>query len=133
MEDYMEDVYFVCGDCALDDCDDCCYDEIELVVPVKNNGRRRTGRRYRRRMTAKHNDDLMAIIMLGKYNPNAGYVEFGLVDGVLQPVGNHIKYVGHSRRKKFYKRYSNKLIRNSKCSYLGGQYKKEFDMDWNVL
>lgn len=110
----------------------CCEDAYVDKPRKRKKGKRKTGMEYRRAMAIKHRDDLMWIINHCGYNPMAGYVDWDWVDGKWQPVGKYIKYPKNSNAQRYWKRYSNKIVRRSKEVYRGNQYRKCFDYWWTL-
>ena len=97
-------------------------------------GYRKTGRCYRRVMR-RHKDRRLRKIILGDnwYNPYRGYIDYGFVDGVWQPTGNHVKYLKNSNRQRYLKKVSNRRVR--RCSDIpakGNRYRRVFDY-WSNL
>lgn len=88
--------------------------------------KKRNGKAYRRYMDFKHKDKRMRIIELHKFCYNMGYIDWGWKDDQWQQTGKYIKYPKNSNRQKFYKRYSNKVIRRVKNGLHGNQYRKYF-------
>lgn len=97
-----------------------------------SGSKRKTGRVYRREMKIKHRKELMQIIRNCGYNPSVGYTDWDWADGVWQPVGTHIKYPKNSNPQKYWKRHSNKILRQRKEIYRGNQYRKCFDYRWTL-
>lgn len=87
---------------------------------------------YRRAMEIKHKRDLLRIISYSGYKPHIGYIDWGRVNGVWQPVGKHIKYPKNSNAQRYWKRHSNKIIRRRNETYRGNQYRKCFDYWWTL-
>ncbi len=108
----------------------CCEDAYVDKPRKKKNGKRKTGMEYRRDMAVKKRDNLLKIINSTRYNPNVGYVDWDLVDGVWQQTGKYIKYPKNSNAQRYWKRHSNKIVRHSKDTYKGNQYRKCFDYWW---
>lgn len=109
-----------------------CEDAFEGKPRAKKKGRRKTGTEYRRAMAVKKRDDLLKIINSTGYNPNIGYVDWDWVDGVWQQTGKYIKYPKNSNAQRYWKRYSNKIVRHSKDIHKGNQYRKCFDYWWTL-
>lgn len=61
------------------------------------------GKAYRRDMEAKKDRRLRKIITKCRCTPSVGYIEREWVDGVLQPVGDHIRYPKNSNIQKYLK------------------------------
>lgn len=87
---------------------------------------------YRRKMKKKKDKQRLKIVTEYGYHPSAGYVDYDFVDGELKQVGKYIKYPGSSRRQKFYKKYSNRLVRRSYVQSKGNGYRKNFDYKWEI-
>lgn len=92
----------------------------------------RHGSAYRREMTRLKEKRLRQIITTCGYNPSAGYIDYDYVDGVWQPVGKYIKYPKSSKRQKFYKKYSNRIVRRSSLPTKGNGYRRHFDYWWEI-
>jgi len=121
--DKVQTEFFISGFCS-----DAFEDE-----PQKSHYKpRRSGRAYRRLMDRHKKERLMKIITYG-YHPEAGYVDWDWVDGVLQPVGNHIKYPKSSNRQVYWKNQSNRKVRRYKGSIpKGNAYRKHFEYTYTV-
>ena len=100
---------------------------------MQNTTIRKTGRAYRRAMRRKHNNDRKRIILRKKYDPRPGHLDWKRVDGVWQPVGNHIKYPKNSRIQRFWKGRSNRIVRKTTEIYKGNQYRKCSEYAWMLF
>lgn len=109
-----------------------CEDAHEYPKPAKKVGKRKTGRAYRRAMN-RHKDNRLRKILTYGYHPEAGYVDWDWVDGVFQPVGNHIKYPKNSNRQVYWKTHSNRVVRRYR-GYLpkGNGYRKLFEYMYTI-
>lgn len=98
----------------------------------KVEGKRRTGRAYRRKMRRKHirkrcNRHRFTRVYMAPC-PNWGYV-----DGEYVMIGSHIDYPQNSKAKTFFKRVSNKKVRRHKGILPKGNcYRKVFDYWWTL-
>ena len=101
-------------------------------MEADKSGKRRTGRAYRRKMERRHRKELRWIILNCGYRPNIGHIDWAWVDGVWEPVGNHIKYPRDSKAQHYWKRHSNKIIRRRKEAGQGSWYRKCFDYRWTL-
>lgn len=119
-----EGKFYVCGFC----------DDAFITYPEeKKSGRRKTGRAYRRRKAKQKDDRLRSIIASGGYKPMIGFIDYGLVDGVWQEVGNHIKYPRNSNYQRYLKQQSNKRVRRYKAEIpKGNSYRKLFEYWWEL-
>lgn len=110
-------------------CEDAFYD----FPPRKKKGKRKTGAAYRRAMKIQKNNRLIRILNSTRYNPHAGYVDWGWVDGVWQQVGTYVKYPRNSNKQRFGKRCTNRAVRrgavvgSGKCGY-----RRCYDYWWNL-
>ena len=98
-------------------CDDafCQKDDFERT------GKRKTGKAYRRKMRVKKRNDLMRAI------------EGCYVRDIWHRKGAYIVYPKNSKAKKYYRNYSNRLIRRGKVVGAGkGGYRRCFDYKWEV-
>ena len=76
---------------------------------------------------------LMKIMTYG-YNPAAGYTDWDWVNGVFQPVGNHIQYPRSSNRQVYWKNQSNRKVRRYKGSIpKGNSYRKHFEYVYTIF
>ncbi len=89
------------------------------------------GRAYRRSMAEKKEDRRIKIVTTYGYLPRAGYIQCGWVDGVWEPIGNHIKYPKNSNRQKYLKRQSRRLVRRSEPFSNGNSYRKCLEYQWH--
>lgn len=115
-----------CKNFAFGDCGDAFIKAISTkgIRPLPDLKMRT---RLRRENRKKKKDKRMKIIGLDRYNPCAGYVEYGYVNGEWSPVGTYIKYPRRlNKRKHYIKRQANKAARR-KCLSNGGGYKKVYD------
>lgn len=85
------------------------------------------GYAYRRTMKAKKD---RKILIDCRYTPHAGYVEYGWVDGVWQPVREYIQYPKNSNMQKYLKRQSNRKVRRSEAVPNGNSYRKCMEYRW---
>lgn len=92
---------------------------------------RQTGIAYRRRMKRQKRNRLMKIINRGGY-PAAGYIDYDFIDGKAVQTGKYIKYPKNSNQQKFFKRYSNSVVRRKELPIKGNGYRKCFDYRWSV-
>ena len=106
-----------------------CEDAFEESPCWRDEGQRRTGRAYRRAMTAKRKKDLMTIVG-SHYKPHVGWVDWDWIDGVWQQTGQYVKFPSSSRKERWLKKYCNRRVRRSKGSYRGGEYKKLSEYWW---
>lgn len=98
-------------------CDDafCQKDDFERIV------KRKTGKAYRRKMRVKKRNDLMRAI------------EGCYVRDIWHRKGAYIVYPKNSKAKKYYRNYSNRLVRRGKIGGAGkGGYRRCFDYKWEV-
>lgn len=114
--------FYCCGYCG-----DAFYDNRSRG----NHGKRKTGRAYRRDATTKKRNALIGKIKSA--NVRNAWVKYGWKDGEYVPVGNYIMRPKNSNRQKYWKKYSNKVVRRSNMFY-GGKagYRRAFDYWWTV-
>ena len=81
----------------------------------------------------RHKDNRLRKILTYGYHPEAGYVNWDWVDGIFQPVGNHIKYPKNSNRQVYWKTHSNRVVRRYR-GYLpkGNGYRKLFEYMYTI-
>lgn len=91
-------------------------------------------RAFRRKMKRKKNKRRFEIIEEYGYNPSVGYVDHEYIDGTWKATGKYIKYPKDSKTQKFYKNYSNRLLRRTTkpVQQKGNGYRKNFDYKWNI-
>ena len=88
------------------------------------------GRAYRRSMKENKDIRLRKIIAECKYTPHAGYIPYGWVDGLFQPIGDYIRYPKHSNMQKYLKRKSRRAVRRSHLTLQGNNYRKVIEYRW---
>ena len=88
------------------------------------------GKAYRRDMEAKNDRRLRKIITECRGTPSVGCIEREWVDGVLQPVGDHIRYPKNSNIQKYLKRQSRCKVRRSAPFQNGNSYRKCIEYKW---
>lgn len=118
--------FLLCGQCSD------AFD-FEDNSPRQSSGKpRKTGRAYRRQMHRKKKDELMKI-MTYCHNPAAGDTDWDWVNGIFQPVGNHVRYPKDSNRQVYWKNQSNRKVRRYKSSIpKGNSYRKHFEYQYNI-
>lgn len=124
-------------------CEDAFADK--QTINTKTKGKRKTGRAYRRRMRNKKRDRLLSIIsdcdpiFLGYGINKAGLPsanwyrlwKFGIDEDGIQRT--YVKRSRPSKYKKFYKNYSNRVIRKrSTMPQKGNQHHKMFRYWWKI-
>lgn len=110
-----------------------CEDAFVDKPRSKKQGQRRTGLAYRKEQSVKKHNRLMELINGHCYNPARGYVDWGFVDGVWQPVGNHIKYPKNSNRQRYHKNQSNRKVRRFDGPIPNGNaYRKLYEYWWTL-
>lgn len=130
---------FICDERLY--CDNC--DNVEMkdekgdCRDLQTDGKKRsanprkTGLAYRRFMRRQKRNRVMKIINRGGY-PAAGYVDYDFIDGKAVQTGKYIKYPKNSNQQKFFKRYSNSVVRRKELPIKGNGYRKCFDYRWSV-
>lgn len=134
--DKVSDEFFLCG---------YCEDAWVGKPEKKKSGKRRTGRAYRRQMRAAKFNRQMDIIL----HRNTMSMTYG-IDKAGLPAANvwrlwkfnideddtrktYIKRLRPSKYRKFYKNYSNRVIRRSGAALSkGNQHRKLFDYWWTI-
>ena len=69
------------------------------------------------------------------YNPKVGWIEYAYVDGIKQPVGNHLKKMHNSNLQKEIKRRASRKVRrfNFEVTAKGNYYRRVVDYWWEFL
>ena len=103
-------------------------DSKDACTPRLQDGKRKTGIAYRRKMKIKHREHIRKNTGYG-YNYcwcgyKAAYVDWIFDGDDWHPSGKYVKYPKNSKGKQFWKGYSNHVIRRQKNLYHGNQYKK---------
>lgn len=96
------------------------------------DGMRKTGRAFRRKMRRKKLKDKISMLEYCPYF-KGGHTNYKWMDGEYVRVGTYIKFSKNSNLQKFYKRYSNKVVR--RCPHEipnGNAYRKIFDYWWTI-
>ena len=104
--------------------------ELTESAPVQSS--RRTGSAYRREMRIRKNDALMRIV-IRRYVPHAGYIDYGFGGNTLLHSGKYIKYPKNSNCQRWMKRETSRKFRN--CQDLprkGNYYRRLFDYWWTL-
>ena len=85
---------------------------------------------YRRDKEVKKERRLRKIITECRCTPSVGYIDREWVDGVYQPVGDHIRYPKNSNIQKYLKRQSKRKVRRSEPFQNGNSYRKCTQYKW---
>lgn len=88
------------------------------------------GRAYRRAMDDVKERRLRKIIAECRYTPHAGYIHYGWVAGVWQPIGDYIRYPKNSNMQKYLKRQSKRKVRRTELLPKGNGYRKCMEYQW---
>ena len=88
------------------------------------------GNAYRRSMKENKDIRLRKILTECRYTPNAGYIQYGWVDGVWKPLKEYIQYPKHSNMQKYLKRKSRRAVRRSDLALQGNNYRKVIEYRW---
>ena len=88
------------------------------------------GKAYRRSMQEKKDIRLRKILAECRYTPNAGYIQYGWVDGVWKPVKGYVQYPKNSNMQKYLKKQSKRKVRRGKLPLQGNNYKKVMEYRW---
>lgn len=89
---------------------------------------RRAYRRYKKRQKTKRLMDIENHTYIGMLWFEWGFDETGR----RVRIGTYPKRRKNSRKQRFYKRYSNRIIRKSREGYQNGDYRKAFDYWWTI-
>lgn len=111
-----------------------CEDAFRDKKKDKKTGKRNTGRSYRR---VAGRQKFEKKVELGRYVRacSIGYPEYDHVRGPhsrMEPTGKYLRYPKNSKSQKYWKRYSNKLIRRRGDAIQNGQYRRLFDYWWEI-
>lgn len=110
-----------------------CEDAFVETGRTKSGGTRKSGAAYRRAMDAKKKKSSFRKATSDSRNWRAGYVDCDFVNGIFVPVGKYVKRPKNSHKQKFYKRYSNHLLRKGATAGSGKSgYKRCFDYKWEI-
>lgn len=85
---------------------------------------------YRREMEAKKDRRRRKIITECRCTPKVGSIEHAWVDGVYQPVGDHIHYPKNSNIQKYLKRQTKRKVRRAETFPNGNGYRKCMEYKW---
>lgn len=108
-------------------------DSCQSASTDKPSGRRKAGRAYRRDMKRHKYQRRYRIVMKGGYDPRVGYLRYGFVDGVWQPISKVILYPNNSNLQRWMKRETS--VRMRRCDSLprkGNYYRRLFDYWWTM-
>jgi hypothetical protein len=109
-----------------------CSDWLKPKEAPSRDGKRKTGRAYRRKMTRQKFEKKKKI---GTYVHHACWVDWDEVDGEWVPVGKYIKYPNDSEARSYFKKYSNRKVRRTRhddISMKGNGYRRQFDYWWTL-
>lgn len=110
-----------------------CEDAFVEIEKPRMKGVRKSGAAYRRAMNSKKKKRSIRNATSDSRNWRAGYVIHDFVNGTWVPVGKYAKRPKNSHRQKFYKRYSNHLLRRGVLAGSGKSgYKRCFDYRWEM-
>lgn len=111
------------------------YCEDAFIKATRKNKKciRPSGLAHRRAMSRNKRDRLIKNIVIGAIPFWSGYVDYDFVDGRWVAVGKYVKRPKSSKLKRFYKKYSNHLLRRG-AEYGSGKsgYKRCFDYWWEL-
>ena len=89
---------------------------------------RRAYRRHKKRQKTNRLKEIAEHTVIGSI-----WFEWTLCeDGQMRQTGAYPKRSKHSHMQRFYKRYSNRIIRKSEMLYQNGGYRKAFDYWWTL-
>lgn len=108
-----------------------CEDAFNKKSMKKRKGQRQTGNAYRRRMKKKKLEREKKLSSY-RYNPYIGWPHHKLVNGEWIE-DTYMSYPRNSNLPQYFKKYSNRKVRHSNLSGKGNQYRRVFDMWWNLL
>lgn len=110
-----------------------CEDAFVETANSKGKGTRKSGSAHRRAMTEKKKKRSIRNVTTDAAHWWAGYVDHDFVDGAWIPVGKYVKRPKNSKRQRFYKRYSNRLLRRGADTGSGkAGYRRCFDYRWEM-
>lgn len=89
---------------------------------------RRAYRRHKKRQKTKRLMEIEDHTYIGTLWFNYGFDEAGN----WKRIGAYPKRQKNSNKQRFYKRYSNRIIRKSETVYQNGKYRKVFDYWWTL-
>lgn len=89
---------------------------------------RRAYRRHKKRQKIKRLMDIDNHTYIGTLWFEWGFDEMGR----WMRIGTYPKRRKNSKKQRFYKRYSNRIIRKSRADYQNGDYRKAFDYWWTI-
>ena len=92
-------------------------------------------RERRNKSIKKENTKLQLAKNYKGYNPKVGWVDHAYVDGVKQPVGNHLKKMHNSNLQKGIKKRTSRKVRrtNYNLTTKGNSYRRAVDYWWEFL
>ena len=88
------------------------------------------GKAYRRDKEVKKERKLRKIISYFHGGARVGHVTHAWVDGVWQPVGDHIRFPKNSNIQKYLKRQTKRKVRRSEQFQNGNSYRKCIEYQW---
>jgi len=94
-------------------------------------GERKTGRAYRQLQKKNKNKRLRQMFAYGLL-PYPWYIEHDYVDRKKKIVGTYFQRPNRSNKRKFYKQYSNRIVRKYTLPIKGNNYRKCFDY-WGTM
>lgn len=93
----------------------------------------RRDRAYRRWQTRRHRQKRKDIVQTYGRFGTAGYLSWTFIDGDLRPSGNHIHLYSRSRRQRFWKNYTSRVVRRHPTAHKKGNgYRRSVDYWWNI-
>ena len=109
-----------------------CTDALQQITPPKPHKHPpKRDLAYRRSKKQKF-DQKRRKIIAKQYNKEF-YFEHDLIDGRWTPIETYVKFgKKHSRRERFFKRYSNRLVRRNPVPAKGNGYRRLFDYRWEL-
>ena len=112
---------------------DYCEDAFIKAERENKKYPRPSGLAYRRAMSRKKRDSLIKNIVIGAISFRSGRVDHNFTDGRWVAIGRYVKRPKNSKLKRFYKKYSNHLLRRG-AEYGSGKsgYKRCFDYWWEL-
>lgn len=112
---------------------DYCEDAFAKIPMKKKKGKRMSGLAYRRAMNEKKKKYEIKIATTGFKYHWARYIDYDFVNGSWKAVGKYVKRPKNSNKQKFYKKYSNHIIRQG-AKFGSGKsgYKRCFDYKWEI-
>lgn len=93
----------------------------------------RRDRAYRRWQTRRHRQRRKDIVQTYGRFGTAGYTTWSLIDGSLKPSGGYVHLYSRSRRQRFWKNYTSRVVRRHPTARKKGNgYRRLVDYWWHI-